>query len=173
MREIASESMIRCVYFSFTAALALLVCLLCRVSCQLDCAEPTESDFANVISLVIPDSENPTTPEINVIHFMPVCLAYSQERGRFRGVSALVEYTCTGNALCPDGSVVEQFEAECVSGSWSHQVRASIDYTRTQMPYASFTIEQNCAFCYSPGLATAVGIPVANRPDDENHSVGE
>ena len=109
--------MIRCDDFSFTGALALLACLLGHVSCQLDCANITGSDMENVISLVIPDSESPTTPEINLIRIRPVCLAYSQERGRFRGVSALVEYTCTGNALCPDGTVVEQFEAECVSGS--------------------------------------------------------
>ena len=168
--------MIRCVYFSFTAALALLVCLLGRASCQLDCAEPTESDFANVISLVIPDSENPTTPEINLIRFRTVCLAYSQERGRFRGVSALVEYTCTGNAACPADAVVEQFEADCVDGSWSHLVRGSIENTRTQMPDASFTtteLRENCAFCYSPGLANAAGVPAGNTPDEENHCVGE
>ena len=86
-----------------------------------------------------------------------------------------MEYTCTGNAACPDGTVVEQFEAECVSGSWSSLVRGSNDNTRTLTPAATFSTElrENCAFCYSPELATAAGIPAANRPDVENHCVGE
>ena len=155
---------------------ALVGCFVDHASSQSDCAEPTERDFENVIPLVIPDSENPTTPEIDLIDFKPVCLAHSQERGRFRGVSALVAYTCTGNALCPDGTAVEQFEADCDSGSWSHLVRNSGDNTRTQMPNASFSstnLRENCAFCYSPKLANVAGLPSDHTPDDENHCVGE
>ena len=50
-----------------------------------------------------------------------------------------MEYTCTGNVECPDGTVVEQFEAECVSDGWSYLVRGSGDNTRIEMPNASFT----------------------------------
>ena len=151
------------------------MCIIGRASCQLDCAYPTNSDIADVISLVIRGGDASATADIELVHFRLVCLAYSQERGRLRGVSALVEYTCTGIAACPDGTVVEQFEADCVSGSWSHLVRGSGDNTRTSTPTATFTTElrENCAFCYSPELATAAGIPAANRPDDEIHCVGE
>ena len=156
--------------------LGLVACIIGRAFCQMYCAYPTNSDIADVISLVIRGGDASATADIDLARlFRPVCLAYSQERGRFRGISALVEYTCTGNAACPDGTVVEQFEADCVSGSWSYLVRGSPDNTRTLTPAATFTTElrENCAFCYSPELATAAGIPAANRPDDENHCVGE
>ena len=155
---------------------ALVVCFVDRALCQLHCAKPTDSDIENVISLGIRGGDASATANVDLMRFQLVCLAYSQERNLFRFVSALVEYTCTGNAACPDGTVVEQFESECVSGSWSHQIRESSDNTRTQMPIASFDtteLRENCAFCVHPLLAPGIGIPVANTPDDENHCVGE
>ena len=104
---------------------ALVACLLLGtslVSCQLDCALPMDSDIANVIESAIPSGENPAQPQITLLNVRHVCRAFSEERGRYRFVSVLVEYMCEGSALCPDGTATEQFETGCDSdsGNWTH-----------------------------------------------------
>jgi len=141
------------------------------VSCQNDCAYPTDSDLENVIMSSIPTGDNPATPTVNVLDFHPVCLAYSQERDRYRFVSVVVQYNCTGNADCPSGTAVEQFDSQCSGGTWSHSVQGDVDNTRTENPTANFstTTRENCSLCLSP--ATAAGFSLTT--DNVTHCVGK
>ena len=140
-------------------------------SCQSDCAYPAGSDLEDVIMSSIPTGDNPATPTVDVLDFHPVCLAYSQERDRYRYVSVVIEYTCTGNANCPSGTAVEQFESQCSGGAWSHSVQGDVDNTRTENPTANFstTTREDCAFCFSPATAAAFSITT----DDVTHCVGK
>ena len=156
-----------------TTALATLIVALTAggVSGQMDCPEITETALENVIRSSIPTGDSPATPIADVLSFHPVCLAYSQERDRYRYVSVVVEYTCTGNARCPSGTAVEQFESECDGGTWSHDVQGDVDNTRTENPTANFSTatREDCAFCFSPALASNLRLTT----DDVTHCVGK
>lgn len=160
---------------SFALTTALFVCLFSFSSCQLDCAYPVKRDIANVISKVIRRGDAFSSPQIYVVSFQPVCLAYSRERGRYRGFSALVEYACLGHSACPNGAVTEQFESSCFNAEWQHIVQGSSDNTRTPSPRANFStpLREDCAYCFSPKLASAVGVTRAHLPDDDGHCICE
>ena len=157
----------------FVSAIIGLISFL--VSCQtfsaaLDCDGPTDSDLAAVISYIITNS-----PTIDVMRFQPVCLAHSRQRGRYRYVSVVVEYTCNGSSNCPNSSpAVEQFESECVSGSWSNIAAAhSPAHARTKNPTANFstTTRNDCTFCYSQVLISEATFALTS--DSFTHCVGE
>ena len=99
-----------------------------------------------------------------------MCLAYSQERDRYRFVSVVVEYICTGHANCPSGTAVEQFDSQCSGGTWSHSVEGDVDNIRTVDPTANFstTTKEDCAFCFSPALASNLRLTT----DTVTHCVG-
>ena len=154
---------------------ALVACLLLGtslVSCQLDCALPTNSDIKNVIESEIPSGENPAQPQITLLNVHHVCRAVSRERGRYRFVSVLVEYMCEGSALCPDGTVTEQFAIGCLNGNWTNNVQGNTANIRTENPTATFSTElrEDCSFCFSPELAIIIGAP---EPDEETHCLCE
>ena len=153
-------------------SLLLVVGLIVRPAfCQMDCPGITEAALENVIRNNIPTGDNPATPTIDVLDFHPVCLAYSQERDRYRFVSVVVEYTCTGNARCPSGTAVEQFDSQCSSGTWSHIVLGDADNIRTESPTAtlSTTTREDCAFCLSPATADTFSLTT----DTVTHCVGK
>ena len=120
----------------------------------------------------IPTGADPPTPTVDVLDFHPVCLAYSQERDRYRYVSVVVEYTCTGNAKCPSGTAVEQFDSQCNSGTWSHSVHGDVDNIRTVNPTANFstTPREDCALCFSPATVTSLSLTIVT--DTVTHCVG-
>ena len=152
-------------------ALAMLIVvptlLTGGVSGQVECPEITEATLKDVIADNFADVP---TPSVDVLDFHPVCLAYSQEHDRYTFVSVVVEYTCTGNVRCPAGIVVEQFDSQCSGGMWSHSVQGDVDNTRTENPTANFstTTREDCAYCFSPALATGLRITT----DPVTHCVG-
>ena len=138
--------------------LTIIAALLATSSAsgQIDCPDITEAALENVIVNYIPTGDGSPPPTVDVLSFHPVCLAYSQERDRYRFVSVVVEYTCTGNPNCPSGTAVEQFDSQCNSGTWSHSVQGDVDNIRTVNPTANFstTTREDCALCFSPATAT-------------------
>ena len=154
-----------------TIIAALIVVLTAgNASGRIDCPEVTEAELETVIKDNFPGHRDFGIPTVNVLDFHPVCLAYSQERDRYSFVSVVVEYTCTGNANCPSGTAVEQFESQCTGGKWSHSVQGYVDIARTINPTADFstTTREDCAFCFSPALATSFSIAT----DNDTHCVG-
>ena len=154
-----------------TVIAALIVVLTAGgVSGQMDCPEITETALKDVIGNNIPTGYDPHPPTVDVLSFHPVCLAYSQERDRYRFVSVVVEYICTGHANCPSGTAVEQFDSQCSGGTWSHSVEGDVDNIRTVDPTANFstTTKEDCAFCFSPALASNLRLTT----DTVTHCVG-
>ena len=157
----------------------MIICLLLVVGlvirpalCQLDyCQRITDTVLQDIIVDVIRAGDNSQIPTVNVLDFNPVCLAYSQERDRYRFVSVVVEYTCTGNVRCPSGIVVEQFDSQCNGGAWSHIVQGDVDNTRTENPTAdlSTTTREDCFLCASPATATGSDLTT----DTVTHCVGK
>ena len=152
----------------FNVLIVAVVAGLC--SCQ-ECSFPTNDDLEQVISEIIPTGDSPSTPDVNVMRFHPVCLAFGQQQDRYRLVSVVVEYTCSGSTNCPSGTAVEQIESECVSGVWSNEVEGNTDNTRSTTTEASFTTttREDCSFCFSPELADTLG----PTTDSVTHCVGK
>ena len=142
-------------------------------SCQ-ECDYPSNSDIEDVIKDIIPTGENPSTPTVSVMSFRPLCLAFGEERGGYRGLSVLVTYTCTGNPNCPSGTAEEQIESECNNnGVWSNNVVGSTVNTRSEVSEATneTTSREDCSFCLSPELIMANSL--AFTTDNVTHCVGE
>ena len=162
--------------FRFTTTIVLLApYLLGFASCQRDCAFPTNSDLEVVITGIIETGDSPATPVINVVRYHPLCLAFSRERDRYRAVSVLVEYTCTGNTNCQGDMLLEQIESECDSGVWSNAVLGNNEHLRRRDPVSTFSTNtrEDCSFCVSPTLANVLIIPPSYFPDDVHHCICE
>ena len=140
-------------------------------SCQEECLFPTYDDLEQVISEIIPTGDSPSAPDVTVMDFHPVCLAFGQQQDHYRLVSVVVNYTCSGNTNCPSSTAVEQIESGCVSGVWSNEVEGNVDFTRSTTTEASFTTttREDCSFCLSPELADTLG----PTTDSITHCVGE
>ena len=156
-------------------AAALVSLLVASVSCQeLDCAFPTNSDIESIMVDAIQNSDSPAEPTITLIgDFHTVCLAFSEQKDRYRAISVLVQYTCVGSSRCPSGTVTEQFEAECSDNSneWTNNVLGSTVFTRTMSPSATTSTQrrEDCSFCANPENIMGSGVTT----DTETHCVGE
>ena len=141
-------------------------------SCQ-KCTLPTNEDMKDVIINIFRADDSSSTPSVNVMSIHPVCLALDDVQDRYRVVSVLVEYTCSGYTGCPSGTALEQIESECVNGMWSNTVQGSPEFTRSQTTEASFSTStrEDCAFCVSPELDDEAGLSLS--PDSVTHCVGE
>ena len=100
-------------------------------SCQQECSLPTNDDLEQVIVDIIRFGDSSSLPTVTVARFHPVCLAFGQQQDRYRLVSVVVEYTCSGDINCPSGTAVEEIESECDSGVWSNIVQGSVLDTRS------------------------------------------
>ena len=142
--------------------------------CQ-DCSPPTASDLETVLAAIIQSGDASTDPNITIADFEVVCRAFSQQEDLLRGVSVVVEYTCDDHANCPMGTVTEQIESGCSSGSWINRVAGTTDPTRlrTASPTAnlSTTARDDCRSCLSELLADDAGAGVTTDP--VTHCVGE
>ena len=152
----------------------LVTCLLGSGSCVVDCDYPTENIIRDVISQVFVTGEGAVTPTITLDRHRIVCLAYSRQRDRYRGFSVIVEYTCEVNVRCPEGMVVEQFEAECDGNTWGTNVLGVTGTPRTSPATGDFStgFREDCSFCASQQTASAAG----GAPDpasDGSHCIGE
>ena len=140
---------------------------------QDDCSPPGRSDLESVITAIILTGDSAEPPQIILSNFNVVCRAFSQQQDLLRVVSVVVEYTCTGHSNCQSGTVVEQIESGCQSGSWSNIVFGSSEPSEiVSVPNGatfSTTARDDCSLCLSTQLATGQGIPT----DTVTHCVGE
>ena len=99
-------------------AVVLLVAVVVETGySQDDCNPPTASDLETVIATIIQAGDSAAPPQITLSNSNIVCRAFSQQQDLLRVVSVVVEYTCTGHSNCQSGTVVEQIESGCQSGS--------------------------------------------------------
>ena len=136
-------------------------------SCQQQCLFPTNDDLELVIAMILVE-ESPPPPTINVIRFHPVCLAFGEQQDRYRVVSVVLEYTCSGNTNCPPGTVVEQIDSVCNGGRWSPVSTENVP--RPVFTEANFTTttREDCLFCLSQEM-NQIQLPI----DNVTHCLGE
>ena len=140
--------------------------------CQ-SCSPHTASDLETVLEYIIQSGDASTVPVINLMNFNVVCRTFSQEEDLLNKVSVVVEYTCSGHSNCPSGTVREQIESDCRSGSWNNSELGitNTTLTRRTTPIAtlSTTAREDCNDCVSPTAAAESVI----TPDPVTHCVGE
>lgn len=144
----------------------LLLATVIGICSGQDCSLPNNYD----LEVVIKDIFNESKPLIDVLSFHPVCLAFGEVQNRYRAVSVVVNYTCSGASTCSSGISEEQIESDCVAGVWSNMVLGVTQNNRSQNPQASFTTtaRENCAFCASPDHELIDFF----SPDSVTHCVG-
>ena len=155
-------------------ATLLLVAVVVGTGYSKDCRPPTLSDLEEVIPRIILAGESAADPVITVMSFNVVCRSYTEQRDRLRGVSAVVQYNCTGHFNCRSGTVVEQIEFGCgVNGKWTNNVEGSTDpsviLSQTTDATLSTTAREDCSACLSSQLAGFVGATT----DSVTHCVGK
>ena len=157
----------------YTGLVVLVVATVAGIcSCQ-KCTLPTSGDLESLIRDIIQEADFSSKPSVDVMSFHPVCLTLDEVQDRYRAVSVIVEYTCSGNTRCPLGTAVEQIESECDNGVWSNVVQGSAEFIRSQTPEANFSTStrQDCVFCVSPELDVEVELHFS--PDSVTHCVGD
>ena len=161
-------------------ATLLLVAAVIGTSYSQDCELPTASDLVGVIPSIIQGGDAAAPPTINLTELHFVCRSFTEEQDRLRGVSVVVQYTCTGHSNCPSGSatvpgVVEQMEFGCVSGQWTNDVEgiSNSNLIRSQNTQAtvSTTTRDDCSACLSLELASSLRGSVTT--DSITHCVGK
>ena len=156
---------------NYTELIILVVAIVAGIcSCQ-KCTLPINEDLEVVIIDIFRADDSSSTPNINVMRIHPVCLAFDDVQDRYRAVSVLVEYRCSGHTRCPSGTAVELIESECDNGVWSNTVHGSPEHTRSQTTEASFSTStrEDCAFCVSPELGDVLSLTT----DSVTHCVGQ
>ena len=151
----------------------LVIFITSSATGQFSCPDITATDLQGVIANNLGSGDNTAIPNVNVQRFRPLCRAQSSQRDRYRYVSVVVEYTCTGNANCPSGTAVEQFESGCGSGNvWTDVVGSlSGSAIRTTNPFATFTTtaRDDCSLCFSNLIAESFSLV----SDTVTHCVGK
>jgi len=103
------------------------------------------------MSETIISGDSPSPPTITVLRNHTVCLSVGPTIDKFSSISLVIEYNCTGNAFCPDGQAIEQFDFGCNSqGEWSFIQFSDSDNARTTNPVANFdtSLRTDCGACF-------------------------
>ena len=100
-------------------------------------------------------SGDPSLPvSVQVHESNIVCLRSGRTRDTYRGVSVVVNYTCTGSpSECTGNPTVSQFEFECVTGpTWTANVGGSASNIITTPPNGTLStpLRTDCGVCVSP-----------------------
>ena len=144
--------------------LAIVVCALAVIfptlaqqdNCNLD-----KLFTNNILETLIQNSilmgDNPSVPNIVVHETHTVCLSVGPSIGNVSSISLLVNYSCTGSALCPmghsaDGRGIEQFDFGCnPQKKWNYAHYSNFDAARHKNPMANFdtALRTDCAACFT------------------------
>ena len=138
----------------FTLAVCALA-LLTTATAQLNDCELSDlfngGTLETQMSTAITEGDTPSPPVLTVFRNRTVCLSVGPTIGNFSSISLVIEYTCTGNAFCPSGQAVEQFDFGCnIQGQWSFIQFSDVDNGRTTNPVANFdtTLRTDCGACF-------------------------
>ena len=138
----------------FTLAVCALA-LLTTTTAQLNDCELSDlfngGTLETQMSTAITSGDTPSPPVVTVLRNRTVCLSVGPTRDKFSSISLVIEYTCTGNAFCPSGQAVEQFDFGCNNqGEWSFIQFSDVDSGRTTNPVANFDtpLRTDCGACF-------------------------
>ena len=141
----------------------VLALIVVPVSCQVDCPPFDKNDLGNTDALSTTGlvggafqavSGDPSLVNVQVHTSRIVCLRSGRTQDTYRGVSVVVNYTCTGApSECTGNPILSQFEFECVAGpTWTASVGGSASNIITTPPDGtlSTTLRIDCGVCISP-----------------------
>ena len=159
----------------------VLALIVVPVSCQVDCPPFNENNLGNKDALSTTGlvgralqavSGDPSPVNVQVHTSRIVCLTAGRTRDTYRGVSVVVNYTCTGApSECTGNPILSQFEFECVAGpTWTASVDGSATNIITTPPSGNFstTLRRDCGVCVSPMRS-----PFDAITNNEQHCGGE
>ncbi|CAI8041015.1 hypothetical protein GBAR_LOCUS22791, partial [Geodia barretti] len=145
---------------TFHQLLLVAVIMVGTSSQQHYCSYPSSTELESVIAAIIASGDAAAKPTITLLDFNPVCRSFTDRQDLLRGVSVVVQYTCSGHSSCRSGTAVEQIESGCESGQWSIRVEGSTSFTRSESTEASLstTAREDCSACASPELTNTLDI---------------
>ena len=150
--------------------LAIVVCTLALIfptfaqeNCNLD-ELFTYNKLNTLISNTIMTGDNTAVPNIVVHETHTACLSVGPSIGNVSSISLLVKYSCTGNAECPRGNSIEQFDFGCnFQNKWTSGHYSNSQATRHKKPIANFAtaLRKDCAACFTqhPGTDQDSSLP--------------
>ena len=105
-------------------------------------------------SYVLQAGDNPQPPNVQLFVSNIVCLATGPTRERYRSVSLVANFSCSG-AVCNNSNVasqVAQFHFECILGAWTASSQGSTDFLRTDSPVGTLStaLRRDCSLCIDP-----------------------
>ena len=144
--------------------LAIVVCALAVIfptlaqqdNCNLD-ELFTYNTLETLIKGTLVTGDSPSVPNIVVHETHTVCLSVGPSIGNVSSISLLVNYSCTGSALCPmghsaDGRGIEQFDFGCNhQKKWDFGQYSNFLAARHENPIANFdtALRTDCAACFT------------------------
>jgi len=98
--------------------------------------------------------DNPPRPNVQLFASNIVCLAAGRMRGRYRSVSVIANFSCSGSA-CDNNNIawqIAQFHLECIAGTWAASVSGSADFLITESPVGNLStmLRRDCTLCIEP-----------------------
>lgn len=139
------------------------------------CALIVEDDLPPLIAETFRNADNSAEPSISVEKMHILCTAQGTVKERYRSVSVLVNYTCSGNSGCANSANISQFDFSCDDDNgWEALVlSASTDGVRTDDPQSDFltSVKTGCSYCATQEAIDAVGLNSSS--DVLTHCVGE
>ena len=115
----------------------------------------THNTLETLIQTSLKTGDHLSTPSITVHRSHTVCLSVGPSIGKVSSISLLINYTCTGSAMCPGddpdgGRGTEQFDFGCSNGNkWSNGQFTDFQDPRDEYPIANFetVLRTGCAAC--------------------------
>jgi len=114
--------------------------------------------------------DNPPRPNVQLFESNIVCLAAGRTRGRYRLVSVIANFSCSGTA-CNNNNIawqIAQFHLECVAGTWAASVIGSADFLITESPVGNLStmLRRDCSLCIEPQQLPS---PASDAVDEVTH----
>ena len=154
------------------ALFAYLVSVLAFTQGLDQCPEITQSELQTLIRNSYGGGDNPDRPDVTVSNSSIVCRATGPSRFMYRFLSLVAEYECSGNPCESPGTIVGQFDTQCIEGEWRAMVLSfANDEIRTVPSNGDFTTvpRSDCSLCLSPERADAFDLVT----DTETHCRGK
>ena len=140
---------------------AYLVSVLAFTQGLDQCPEITESQVQALIRNSYGGGDDPDLPDVTLSRFRIVCRATGPSRSMYQFFSLVAEYDCSGNACENPGTIVGQFDTQCVEGEWRAMVLSfANDEIRTVPSNGDFTTvpRSDCSLCLSPERADSIDV---------------
>ena len=107
--------------------------------------------------------DNPPRPIVQLFESNIVCLAAGRTQGRYRLVSLIANFSCSGSACNNNNAAwqIAQFHFDCrMTGAWTASVAGSTDFLITESPVGNLStmLRRDCSICVEPQQIPSVDV---------------